>query len=104
MSSRLGPFETCFVLPCAGRRNPVRRHRFRLLLPITVLVCGSVAYFGCGGDVPHSVLPAPEYERPTVMPWPPTADAGSHSAPSRESNAPEEDAGNTTDSTETRQP
>ncbi len=57
------------------------------------LVTCSVSLAGCGGDVARPTLPAPEYERPIVTPWPNNAEGGRKDAPHAHATVPVEDAG-----------
>ncbi len=59
-----------------GEGAEVPSTRSNLSFVLHVLVACSVGLVGCGGDVPRSTLPAPEYERPIVAPWLINADAG----------------------------
>lgn len=67
--------------------------KFNLNFGFHVLVACSVGLVSCGGDIPRSTLPAPEYERPGVAPWPINADAGRQDPLPGQPTAPVEDAG-----------
>ena len=65
------------------------------------LVAGSAVIYDCGAAAPAPQLPAPEYERPSVEPWPPDADGGSDVASSVNVTA-SDDAGSQGGNPETR--
>lgn len=60
---------------------------------VVALLNVSIGLLGCGGDVPRSTLPAPEYERPIVAPWPSQVDAGRPPGSDNNSNWRSDDAG-----------
>jgi hypothetical protein len=75
-----------------GRPATLRRRFFTKVL-VVALVSGSANMFGCGGDIPKSAMPAPEYERPVVSVWPPADNVSNKEAPQPQAVRPVEDAG-----------
>ncbi len=75
------------------REIDVMRRRVSLDVGVVFLVSGSVGMLGCGGDVPRPSLPSPEYERPSVTPWPPVTNEGRQETSQRQATPKIEDAG-----------